>query len=136
MYYCLRATKQTNTQSSSYLMDQHRQKYFIAAKRSEESRLNGRRNSFEGKRCEVYVHICEQNKAEAAKQRSHLPQAAETLCQETSEKSKRKARVFKKLAPYVEKHVFDGLQREICDNLWVEAASRVYGTESEVITQS
>jgi predicted transcriptional regulator len=80
------------------------------------------------KRCEFYVQICERSRVEAAKQASQLLETAEILCNEDSKISQRKGKVFKKLAPQIEKHVFDGLQRDICVNLWEEAAEHVYGT--------
>ena len=117
-------------------MDQHNQKCFTAATKLEEVELQRRRYPTEGKRCDVYVEICEQSKLEAAKQRSHLLEAAETLCSENSEKSQRKGKVFKKLAEHVEKSVFDGLQRDICDNLWLEAAGQVYGNSNTYLAKS
>lgn len=94
-----------------------------------------RKDSSDGKRCDIYYQICEQSKLEAAKQTSHLLQTAETLCNENSETSKRKGMVYKKLASQVERHVFDSLQKEVCEGLWAEAAEQVYGTSECKLTK-
>lgn len=80
------------------------------------------------KRSEFYVQICQKNREKAARQTSQLLETAEILCKEDSTNSQRKGKVFKKLAPQIEKHVFDELQKDICVNLWAEAVERVYGT--------
>jgi len=95
-----------------------------------------RKDSTDGKRCDIYYQMCEQSKLEAAKQTSHLLQTAETLCNENSENSKRKGMVYKKLAAQVERHVFDSLQKDVCNGLWVEAAEHVYGTSECKLTKT
>lgn len=80
------------------------------------------------KRSDFYVQICQKSKLEAAKQASQLLETAEILCNEDSTNSQRKGKVFKKLAPQIEKHVFDELQKDVCVNLWAEAVEHVYGT--------
>ena len=76
----------------------------------------------------VFVRISEVCKSEAARQSNMLLQVAEGLCSETSPTLQRKGKVFKKLAPEVEKHVFNEMQRDLCQNMWQEARQRVYGT--------
>lgn len=95
-----------------------------------------RKDSSDRNHYDMYVEICEQSKLEAAKQTSHLLETAENLCKENSENSKRKGMVFKKLASHVEKHVFDGLQQEICEHLWAEASGHVYGTSDCKLTKA
>ncbi|XP_031568019.1 uncharacterized protein LOC116302790 [Actinia tenebrosa] len=80
------------------------------------------------KRSDFYVQIFRRSREEANKQTTQLLEIAEVLCKEDSKNSQRKGNVFKKLAPQIEKHVFDGLQKDICVNLWEEAAEHVYGT--------
>ena len=79
------------------------------------------------RKSEVFVEISEQCKVEAAKQTSHLIQLAEKLCNK-SPNSQRKGQVLKKIAPQVEEHVFNGIQQEICEDMWLKAAQHVYGT--------
>lgn len=78
----------------------------------------------------VFVRISEVCKSEAARQSNMLLRVAEGLCSEKSPTLQRKGKVFKKLAPEVEKHVFNDLQRDLCQNMWQEARQRVYGTPS------
>ena len=70
-------------------------------------------------------------KSEAARQSSSLLEVAEGLCNRQSPTSQRKGKVFKKLAPEVEKHLFNEMQRDVCKNMWQEARKRVYGTPSK-----
>lgn len=107
---------------------------------SESERLQQRRNtlnkmgksfSFEMEEDEnenVFVKISEACKSEAARQSSSLLEVAEGLCNRQSPSSQRKGKVFKKLAPEVEKHVFNEMQQDVCKNMWQEARQRVYGT--------
>ena len=76
----------------------------------------------------VYVKISEACKSEAARQSNTLLQVAEGLCSEKSPTLQRKGKMFKKLAPEVEKHVFNEMQKDLCQNLWQVARQRVYGT--------
>lgn len=76
----------------------------------------------------VFVKISEACKSEAARQSSLLLQVAEGLCMEKSPTLQRKGKVYKKLAPEVEKHVFNEMQSDLCKNMWHEARQRVYGT--------
>ena len=76
----------------------------------------------------VYIKLSEMCRSEAVRQSSLLLQIAEGLCQEDSPKSKRKGKVFKKLVPEVEKHVFNEMQQDVCKNMWKEARKKVYGT--------
>lgn len=76
----------------------------------------------------VFVRISEACKSEAARQSSMLLQVAEGLCNENSPTLQRKGKVYKKLAPEVEKHVFNEMQHDLCKNMWHEARQRVYGT--------
>ena len=76
----------------------------------------------------VFVCISEACKFEAARQSIMLLEVAEGLCNEDSPTLQRKGKVFKKLAPEVEKHVFHEMQRELCKNMWKEARKQVYGT--------
>lgn len=87
----------------------------------------------------VFVKISEACKSEAAKQSSSLLEVAEGLCNRQSPTSQRKGKVFKKLAPEVEKHLFNEMQRDVCKNMWQEARKRVYGTpfkETETSTET
>lgn len=107
---------------------------------SETERLEQRRNtlnkmgkslSFEMEEDEnenMFVRISEACKSEAARQSSSLLEIAEGLCNRQSPNSQRKGKVFKKLAPEVEKHVFNEMQQDVCKNMWQEARQRVYGT--------
>ena len=79
----------------------------------------------------VFVKISEACRSEAAKQSSSLLEVAEGLCNRQSPTSQRKGKVFKKLAPEVEKHLFNEMQRDVCKNMWHEARKRVYGTPSK-----
>lgn len=79
----------------------------------------------------VFVKISEACKSEAARQSSSLLEVAEGLCSRQSPNSQRKGKVFKKLAPEVEKHLFNEMQRDVCKNMWQEARKRVYGTPSK-----
>lgn len=92
----------------------------------------GRSFSFEMEEADenenVFVKISEACKSEAAKQSSSLLEVAEGLCSRQSPKSQRKGKVFKKLAPEVEKHVFNEMQKDVCKDMWQEARQRVYGT--------
>lgn len=76
----------------------------------------------------LFVKISEACKSEAARQSNLLLEVAEGLCNRQSPNSQRKGRVFKKLAPEVEKHVFNEMQQDVCKNMWQEARQRVYGT--------
>ena len=76
----------------------------------------------------VFVCISEACKSEASRQSIMLLEVAEGLCKEDSPTLQRKGKVFKKLAPEVEKHVFHEMQRELCKNMWNEARKQVYGT--------
>ena len=78
----------------------------------------------------VFVKISEVCKSEAAKQSSSLLEVAEGLCNRQSPGSQRRGKIFKKLAPEVEKHVFNEMQQDLCKNMWQEARQRVYGTPS------
>jgi len=75
----------------------------------------------------VFVKISEACKSEAARQSTLLLQVAEGLCSEKSPTLQRKGKVYKKLAPEVEKHVFNEMQQDLCKNMWQEARQRVYG---------
>lgn len=79
----------------------------------------------------MFVKISEACKSEAARQSSSLLEVAEGLCNRQSPTSQRKGKVFKKLAPEVEKHLFNEMQRDVCKNMWQEARKRVYGTPSK-----
>lgn len=78
----------------------------------------------------VFVKISEACKSEAAKQSSSLLEVAEGLCNRQSPGSQRRGKIFKKLAPEVEKHVFNEMQQDLCKNMWREARLRVFGTPS------
>ncbi|CAH3044326.1 unnamed protein product [Porites lobata] len=78
----------------------------------------------------VFVRISEACKTEAARQSSMLLQVAEGLCNEESPTLQRKGKVYKKLAPEVEKHVFNEMQQDLCKTMWREARQRVFGTPS------
>lgn len=76
----------------------------------------------------VFVWISEACKSEASRQSNLLMEVAEGLCSENSPTLQRKGKVFKKLAPEVEKHVFNEMQQDLCQNMWKEAREHVYGT--------
>ena len=78
----------------------------------------------------VFVKISEACKSEAAKQSSSLLEVAEGLCNRQSPGSQRRGKIFKKLAPEVEKQVFNEMQQDLCKNMWQEARLRVFGTPS------
>lgn len=78
----------------------------------------------------VFVRISEACKTEAARQSNMLLQVAEGLCNEESPTLQRKGKVYKKLAPEVEKHVFNEMQQDLCKTMWREARQRVFGTPS------
>lgn len=78
----------------------------------------------------LFVKISEACKCEAAKQSSSLLEVAEGLCNRQSPGSQRRGKIFKKLAPEVEKQVFNEMQQDLCKNMWQEARLRVFGTPS------
>lgn len=83
------------------------------------------------RKSEVYVEISEQCKVEAARQTSNLMKFADNLCKKESPQQRRKGKVIKKLAPQVEKYVFNGIQEKICDAMWLNATHKVFGTPQE-----
>lgn len=88
------------------------------------------------RKSEVYIDNSDQCKMEAEKQTSSLIILANNLCENKSPKTRRKGEAIKKLAPHIEKHVFNGIQEKICDAMCTTAMHMVFGTPKSTTASS